>query len=190
MWLYSPRPFFPQRLPHCHLSLLVTSSPPYSHFRQGDEHHTERRSIERGGNRVLRTEEEKKKVKQAAFSQWASKSCHIRDARLRCSYALLSLLANSLAHIYTRYLTHSDTHLGCFSRLSSSVLSLNGFVSFHRCWITFSAAHCHCARNPLNSSPSLSLSLFLLCLSASLCLRLSAITLSSLRWPVIVGSPG
>lgn len=45
--------------------------------------------------------------KQAAFSQWFSKSCHIRDTRLLSYYAPLSLLANPLAHICTRYLTHS-----------------------------------------------------------------------------------
>lgn len=85
----------------------------------------------------------------------------------------------------TRYLTHTrHTSRLLFLPFPSSVLSLNGLVSFLRCWITFSAAHRHCTKNPLNSS-SLPHSLPppQLCFSASLCLSLSSITLSSLRCP-------
>lgn len=90
-------------------------------------------------------EEGAKKFKHSAFSQWASKSCHIRDAKLLSSYALLSPCQS------TRYLTHSR-HTSAIPAFLSSVLSLNGLVSFSCCWITFSAAHRHCMRNPLNSS--------------------------------------
>lgn len=74
----------------------------------------------------------------------------------------IHLLTYAAAILHTRY-----AHLGSLPHLFLATLSLNGVVFLPCCWITFSAAHCHCMRNPLNP-------LFLLW-PTSLCLGVFAI---------------
>lgn len=79
------------------------------------------------------TDEEKKKLKQPFLNELQRA---VTSERRGCSLLTLfpSLLANPLACIYTRYLTHSrHTSRLLFPASPSSLLSLNGFVSFPCC---------------------------------------------------------
>lgn len=169
----------------CHF--LSLPLPPCSHFRQGDEHHTVRRSIERGGNRALRTEEEKKKSQTGCLFSMSFKE--LSHQRCKTVFLLHSPLAS---HQFTRSHIHPLSHV---LRHTSRLLFPPILISPLFEWVCLSSSllnHIFCRALPLHEEPVelISLPLFLLCLSPSLCLRLSAITLSSLRWPVIVCSPG
>lgn len=71
---------------------------------------------------VCREQRRKKKSNRLPFLNELQRA--VTSEMRRCTLLTLSsrFLANSPAHICT----HSDTHLGCSSRLSLSVLSLNG----------------------------------------------------------------
>lgn len=131
MWLLL-MPSFPERLPHCHLSLLVTSSPPSSRFRQEDEHQTEGKRIERGGEPCVENKRRKEKKISLPFLDELQR---VVTSQKRCcslltlSPCFLPIRSLTCSHIYplSRTLRHA-------SRLpSSSGRTLNGFVSFPRC---------------------------------------------------------
>lgn len=134
----------------------VNSSPPFSRFRRG---WTLCWNIDREVSCVQRTREQKKAKQAASFF-----SKIFKGKKLLASRSLTIHLRT-----YAVAISHArDAHLGNLPRLFLATLSLNRVVSLPCCWITFSAAHCHCTRNPLN--------LLFLLWPTSLCLRVFAIT--------------
>lgn len=140
------------------------------------------RSSARG--RKLSTKEGRKNQTGCLFSMSFKEPSHQRS----CTLLLLSQFTPSHAHVHTYYFTLKHT-----SRMHFLPILMCFFfpwifvVSFPQRWITFSALHRHCAINPLNSSP---LPRSPLPLPFCLSVYDSVITLSSLRWPIILGSSG
>lgn len=162
-------PSFPECLPHCHLSHLVTSSPPSSRFRQEDEHQTEAKHFERGGEPCVENKRRKRKKISLPFLDELQRV--VTSQKRCCSLLALSsrlLPIHSLTCSRTHPLSHTLRHA---SRLpSSSVRSLNGFVSFSS---LLNHIFCHTLsphEEPVEPSPSLTL--LSLPLAVSLCLRL------------------
>lgn len=143
------------------------------------------RSSARG--RKLYTKEGRKNQTGCLFSMSFKEPSHQRSEA-----ALFFYFPSSLLHMltYTPIISHSNTHLGCISCRSSCVFFFFlEFSLFH----SVSAGHIFCFAPSLRdkpveliASPSLpSSSAFL-----SRCVYDSVITLSSLRWPIILCSSG
>lgn len=145
------------------------------------------RSSARG--RKLYTKEGRKNQTGCLFSMSFKEPSHQRSEA-----ALFFYFPSSLLHMltYTPIISHSNTHLGCISCRSSCVFFFFFPLNF-RCFIPSALNHIFCFAPSLRdkpveliASPSLpSSSAFL-----SRCVYDSVITLSSLRWPIILGSSG
>lgn len=134
------------------------------------------RSSARG--RKLSTKEGRKNQTGCLFSMSFKEPSHQRS----CTLLLLSQFTPSYAHVHTYYFTLKHTSRMHFLLILMCFFSLN-----FRCFIPSALNHIFCDKPvELIASPSLpSSSAFL-----SRCVYDSVITLSSLRWPIILGSSG
>lgn len=143
------------------------------------------RSSVRG--RKLYTKEGRKKNQTGCLFSMSFKE----PSHQRCEAALFFYSPSSLLHMltYTPIFSHSNTHIGCISCRSSCVFFPLNFL----CFIPSALNHIFCFAPSLRDKPvELIVSPSLPSSSASLsrCVYDSAITLSSLRWPIILGSSG
>lgn len=143
------------------------------------------RSSARG--RKLYTKEGRKKSNRLPFLNELQRA--VTSEKRSCTLLLLSQFTPSHAHVHTYYFTLKHT-----SRMHFLPILMCFFFSLNfRCFIPSALNHIFCFAPSLRDkpvelivSPSLpSSSAFL-----SRCVYDSVITLSSLRWPIILGSSG
>lgn len=143
------------------------------------------RSSARG--RKLYTKEGRKKSNRLPFLNELQRA--VTSEKRSCTLLLLSQFTPSHAHVHTYYITLKHT-----SRMHFLPIFMWFFFSLNfRCFIPSALNHIFCFAPSLRDkpvelivSPSLpSSSAFL-----SRCVYDSVITLSSLRWPIILGSSG